>query len=75
MLLYWRRASEEERRRFLIMAAAVLGIALTHSVTAINLKHRVPFELMLAVFSAESIGFGWATFYHRCSRVFMARRG
>lgn len=71
MWLFWQRASEEERRRFLVMTAAVLGIALTHAVTAINLKHRVPFELILSIFSAEGISFGLAA----CSRVFAVRGG
>lgn len=53
--LFWRRAGDGARRAILILVASVAGIAAVHAVTAINLKHRVPLELLLAVCAAESL--------------------
>jgi hypothetical protein len=47
----WRRAGPEERRGIRIVLASVAGLAAVHALTAINLKHRVPWELTLAVFA------------------------
>lgn len=52
---FWRRAGPAERRGALTVLAGVAGLAAVHGLTAINMKHRVPFELMLAVFAAEAI--------------------
>ena len=43
-----------------MVLAAVAGLAVAHAVTAINMKHRVPFELVLAIFAAETIAQGIA---------------
>lgn len=54
-LRYWRRASGEDRAKALMVLASVGGIAAVHAATAINLKHRVPLELVLSVFAAEAL--------------------
>lgn len=56
LVLYWQRAGGEAGRRALVPFAAVAGLAVVHALTAINLKHRVPFELVLAIFAAETVG-------------------
>jgi hypothetical protein len=58
-VLYRRRATREERFRAAVLVASVFGLAAVHALTAINLKHRVPLELVLAVFAAESISQGF----------------
>lgn len=55
LVRYWRRADSESRRRAVVFAAAVLGIAIVHALTVINMNHRVPLELMLTVFAAEHV--------------------
>lgn len=52
----WRRMDSAGRRRALIFLASILGVALVHSLTVINMSHRVPLELGLAVFAAENLG-------------------
>lgn len=47
----WSLAGPEERRGIRIVLASVAGLAAVHALTAINLKHRVPWELTLAVFA------------------------
>ena len=54
-LLYWRRAGSDGRQQALVLVAAVLGLACLHALTTINLKHRVPWELVLAVFGGEGL--------------------
>jgi len=56
----WRRTDREHHRQVAVLLAAVAGLALVHALTAVNLKHRVPLELVLAVFAAESVGMGLA---------------
>jgi hypothetical protein len=52
----WRAADLEARCAMKVMAGAVIGLAAAHGLTALNLKHRVPLELVLSVFA----GFGLA---------------
>ncbi|MBI4353882.1 MAG: glycosyltransferase family 39 protein [Candidatus Omnitrophica bacterium] len=52
---FWRRAGPEARRRAVLLGAAVAGLATVHSLTAMNMKHRLPLELALAVFAAEAL--------------------
>lgn len=61
LVLYWERATDEEQRMTLILLSSVMGLAILHALTAINLKHRVPWELILALFCAETIvrGMTW----------------
>lgn len=54
-LMYWRRADASGRYRAMVVSASVVGLAAVHTLTAINLKHRVPLELVLAVFAAEGV--------------------
>lgn len=44
----WRGADAALRRRLTLLAGAVAGIVALHAVVAINMKHRVPFEIVLA---------------------------
>ena len=67
--LYWRRANNEEHRRVVMLISSVFGLAAVHALTAINLKHRVPLELVLAVFAAESISRGFALVRAREGRM------
>lgn len=55
LIRFWRRASREEHVRAAALLAAVAGLAAVHALTAINMKHRVPLELVLAVFAAEGL--------------------
>lgn len=55
LAFHWRRADRKIRRRTAIVLASVAGIAAVHALTAINMKHRVPFELILAIFAAEAL--------------------
>ena len=56
---WWPRAPSAQRRVALLLLGSVAGLAAAHALTAINLKHRVPLELLLAVFAAESLSAGW----------------
>ncbi len=56
-----RHADPMRRRDAWLIAAAVSGLAVTHALMAINLKHRVPFELMLSLFAAEPLARLFAT--------------
>ncbi len=58
LVLYWVRATREEHRRVILLIASVLGLAAVHSLVVININHRVPLELVLAIFAAESISRG-----------------
>lgn len=51
----WRRGDEQTRRRIGVLLGSVVGLAATHAMMAINLKHRVPFELVLSIFAAETL--------------------
>lgn len=53
--LAWRRASRDRRFTIVILCAAVAGVAAVHAATAINMKHRVPLELLLSLFAAVSL--------------------
>ena len=44
----WRGADATLRRRLTLLAGAVAGIVALHAVVAINMKHRVPLEIVLA---------------------------
>ena len=57
----WKRSAGSDRGPIIILAAAVSGVALVHALTAINLKHRVPWELLLSIFAAEALAGGWTT--------------
>jgi 4-amino-4-deoxy-L-arabinose transferase-like glycosyltransferase len=52
LVAFWRAAAPEARGRALVLLGAVFGLATVHSLTALNLKHRVPFEMVLCVFAA-----------------------
>ena len=58
---FWRRAGPEGRRRALLLGASVAGLAVVHALTAMNMKHRVPLELVLSVFAAEALARGLAS--------------
>ena len=60
-ILYWGRATREELRKVITLFASVFGLAAVHSLVVININHRVPFELVVAIFAAESLsrGFGF----------------
>lgn len=60
MVGFWQRAGPEGRRRALLLGAAVAGVAAVHAMTAVNMKHRLPLELVLAVFAAEALARGLA---------------
>lgn len=55
LVLFWRRATEEQRSTAVVVLASIPGLAAAHAMTAVNLKHRVPWELVLALFAAESV--------------------
>jgi hypothetical protein len=57
-LRFWRRSDHGKRRHAMIFLASILGLGLAHTLTVINMNHRVPLELGLAVFAAESLGRG-----------------
>lgn len=67
--LSWRRATHEQHRRVVVLLSSVLGLAAVHALMAINLKHRVPLELVLAIFAAESISQGFAFVRARGGRM------
>ncbi len=52
---WWRRATREQRQDGLLVAASLIALAAVHAVMAINLKHRVPFELILSLFAASGV--------------------
>ncbi|MBI3082947.1 MAG: glycosyltransferase family 39 protein [Candidatus Omnitrophica bacterium] len=52
---FWTRATESRRYEAGVIIAGVLGLAAAHSVIVMNLKHRVPLELVLAIFAAEGL--------------------
>jgi hypothetical protein len=54
LVRYWRRIDHEGRYRASIFLSSVLGLAMVHAMTVINMNHRVPLELALAVFAAEN---------------------
>lgn len=54
LVLCWRRLTDDQRYRMTVLMASIAGLAMVHALTAINLKHRVPFELVLAIFASES---------------------
>lgn len=55
LVLTWRRTAREDHAKIMVLLASVAGLAAVHALTAINLKHRVPLELVLAIFAAESL--------------------
>jgi hypothetical protein len=54
-LLFWRRADLADRRTAWVLIASVVGVAAVHAVTAINVKHRVPLELLLSIFASGGL--------------------
>jgi hypothetical protein len=58
--LFWKRAGPEGHRQAVVLLAAVAGVASVHAITAINLKHRLPLELVLSVFAAVTLVRGFA---------------
>ena len=60
LILSWRRMGPDERRALMVLIAAVAGLAVAHALSAINMKHRVPLELVLAIFASESLARGAA---------------
>ncbi len=51
----WRRAGPDGRRRAWLLGAAVMGLAAVHGLTAMNMKHRIPLELLWSIFAAEAL--------------------
>jgi hypothetical protein len=62
LLSVWKHGTADRRRDVILLAASITGIAIVHSLTAINLKHRVPLELALSIFAAHPVtrAVGWA---------------
>jgi hypothetical protein len=50
-----RNADPGQRAAAAALCGAVAGLAALHAVTALNLKHRVPLELLLSVFAADPL--------------------
>lgn len=53
LALRLRRGGPEALRAAAPLLGAVLGLAAVHALTALDLKHRVPFEMALCVFAPE----------------------
>jgi hypothetical protein len=49
---FFRDADADRRREGLLVCASLLGLVAVHALTAINMKHRVPLEMMLSIFAA-----------------------
>jgi hypothetical protein len=60
LVFYWRRASRKERYKVVVLVASVFALATVYALTVINLRHRVPFELVLSIFAAETVLWGFA---------------
>jgi hypothetical protein len=54
-VLFMRDGTGPARRRALLALSSLLGLVVVHALTAVNTKHRVPFEILLAVFAAFAI--------------------
>ncbi|MBI2371978.1 MAG: hypothetical protein HYV08_17410 [Deltaproteobacteria bacterium] len=54
-VLVWRGAERQGRVRAAVLWASVLGVAAVYALTVINLRHRLPLELVLAIFAAEPL--------------------
>jgi hypothetical protein len=54
-VIFMRAGTGSARRRALLALSSLLGLVVVHALTAVNTKHRVPFEIMLAVFAAFAI--------------------
>lgn len=65
LALAWRRGLPAGRRLLAITLASGLGLAAVHMLTAVNLKHRVPIEMLLAVCTAETLARGYAAIRQR----------
>jgi hypothetical protein len=52
---WWQRAARDRRDAARMLWAAVAGLALIHTVVAVNLKHRVPLEVVLSIFAADAL--------------------
>ena len=76
-VLTWKDGTPARRRDALLLVAAVAGIAVVHALTAINLKHRVPLELVLSIFAADPVSriLGWAAARRPRSQGALRRRG
>lgn len=55
LIAHLRRASPSGRLTAFLLLAAVLGVAAVHALTALNLRHRVPLEMALAVFAGALV--------------------
>jgi hypothetical protein len=51
-VVFMRVSTGPARRRALLAVSSLLGLVAVHALTAVNTKHRVPFEVLLAVFAA-----------------------
>jgi hypothetical protein len=49
---FWNRADRAGRGRAALVVASVAGLLAVYAVTAINLRHRVPLEVVLGIFAA-----------------------
>jgi len=77
LMLTWKDGTGERRRDVLLLVASVAGIAIVHALTAINLKHRVPLELVLSIFAADPASrvLGWAAARRPRGRGALRQRG
>ena len=51
----WRGGGVAQRRRMILVGGAVFGLAALHALAAINMKHRVPLELVLSVLASAYV--------------------
>lgn len=48
----WRESGQDDRAAMIVLLSAVGGLWAVHAVSAVNLKHRAPLELIWAIFAA-----------------------
>ena len=53
--LWWVTAERRGRHQMVLVLSAVAGLAVVHALMAINMKHRVPWEMVLAIFAAQAV--------------------
>lgn len=70
----WRRGSPGTRTTLLLLAGSIAGLAAVYVVSVVNLKHRVPLEVLLAVLAAQALAGGWQALERR-RRLRSAARG
>jgi hypothetical protein len=55
----WRLGDPARRRRLALVGGAMLGIIALHAMVAINMKHRVPLEIVLSVCAGFYVARAW----------------